>query len=230
MRNTHKLAIEGQVSREVLMVGHSKEDNSYKVQVRVSTMNRTEMNYYFIPERAGSIQAACDQAVDIATQTFLGLYSPEEVKELPKQEIKDEVKEESKQEVAKESKPKKSSKKSDKESKQEKVETSEEMEEVESPFKAESPKESKEEKVSKKSAGTNAEPYDREDATSRASFTTYCTRLHNGSKEWKKNPDLKEISQKLHGRPFLNKDGSIDPTFEAKAKELFGIEEDEATL
>jgi hypothetical protein len=228
MRNTHKLAIEGQVSREVLMVGHSKEDGSYKVQVRVSTMNRTEMNYYFIPERVGSVQAACDQAVDIATETFLGLYKPEEVKELPKQEKTNG--EPNTQESKQESKSKKSSKKSSEESKQEKVAKPEEMEEVESPFKAESPKESKEEKVSKKSAVTAAEPYDREDATSRASFTTYCTRLHNGSKEWKKNPDLKEISQKLHGRPFLNKDGSIDPTFEAKAKELFGIEEDEATL
>lgn len=237
MRHTHQLAVANQLSREVLMVGHSKEDNLYKVHVSISNPVRRESCYYFI-EGTAHISQAVEAAVDRATEMFLGLAP------VVAQAISDKVEGsltkpsepqgadngQSKQEGGEESSPKKERK--TRQSKQQEKELlkseppKEEMEEVESPFKAAAPTAPQESEVKeeKKTNKSSAEPYNREDKTSKASFASFVTRLHNNSKAWKERTDLKEISTSLHGLPFIEKDGSITPEFEAKCRELFGLD------
>ena len=235
--NTNTIANQCGLTREVLMIAHSKEEASYKIQIRITQGSRSEMKYYFLPEGYGA-ENAQEYALELATINFLDINAAQvnaapkpvqgeqHVEENPKQEV-------GKQESTGEESGKQKASRKSKKSSEEKVTTAsspaqEEMIEVESPFKetpveptVESPKKEKADKASKSSA----EPYNREDAGSRASFAVYATKLHNGSKEWKTREDLKEISTKLNGVPFIEKDGSIHPDFEAKCKELFGLDE-----
>jgi hypothetical protein len=234
MINTHKIAQQHGLSRKVLMVAHSKEDNMYKVHVEVSGMGRSELNYYFI-EGGKTVGDACELASDIATCNFMGLVvsnSPKESASIPKLENKEEVSnasiEEKNLQKSGEEKPKADKKVRGQKSGQEKSlektppPSKDEMVEVESPFKAEAPVESPKKE---KSGKITAEPYNREDKQSKASFASYVTSLHGGSKDWKTREDLKEISGKLHGKPFIEKNGDIHPDFDAECKELFGLNE-----
>lgn len=235
MSHTQELAIQYALSRRVLTV--QEQDKHYKVHVEISGLSRCECSYYFIPKSA-DISQVCPAAIDLATEAFLGMQSsvavanivkqiemelekdnnaPSINKEKPNDEITKQ--EESKQESGKQEA---SSQKKSRSKKSQVVSESapsdahpEEMEAVESPYKDD-----------KKSS---AEPYNREDKTSKASFASYATRLHKGSKEWKAREDLKAISNALHGMPFLMKDGSIHSDFDKKCKELFGLD-DEAAL
>lgn len=236
MRHTHSLAKAHNLSREVLMVGQSKEDGLYKIHVSIADHVRKESCYYFIDGTA-HISQAVEAAVDRATEVFLGIGS------VVAQAIHDKVEAaipqvseqtgashgEASKEGGEEVVPKKERKSR---SKKEEVAQAtpaskeEEMEVVESPFKASEPEpEVKEEKKTKKSS---AEPYNREDKTSKASFASYVTKLHNGGKDWKARADLKDISTALHGIPFLEKDGSVTEEFQAKCRELFGLDDEPA--
>lgn len=241
MNHTRQLAEQHRLSRRILMMGNSKEDNLYKVQVEISDRDRSEMSYYFIDGTA-HISQVCDTALDIATEAFLGCPSQligktrQQVDAIESAIVRTQGKEVTSEEISSEQKSseetssgqKSSSKKS--RSKKEQVAESapvqEEMELVESPYKdtktEAAPKESVEKKKAEK---TTAEPYNREDKASKGSFAVFATRLHNGSKEWKTREDLKDISMKLHGLPFMEKDGSIHPSFEEKCKELFGLDD-----
>jgi DNA mismatch repair ATPase MutL len=133
------------------------------------------------------------------------------------------------------SRSEKSGKKSGQKSQQEEVvETtsktveSEEMEEVESPFK-ETPKaepsSAKEttKKEGKKASKEDGIPYDSVKEEHKSTLSNFLTKL-TGSKEWAKDKARsKKISAEiLHGQPFLAKDGSILPTFQNLCSEHFG--------
>lgn len=224
MIHTQQLSHSHSLSRRVLMIAQSEE--LYKVHVEISGIGRSELSYQFIPSLHCDIQQAQDLAVDRATRLFLG-YKQEaqevvqtvmQIETAIKQEVKQE-KEDAKQKTEPEKSGEKVSKKVSKKSKQEEVKSEpqkEEMEEVESPYNA--------------ARKSSAIPYDRDDKASTASFASYITRLHNGSKEWKKVEGLKEFSMSLHGQPFLEKNGDIVPEFAEKCKAFFAVEEDEASL
>lgn len=143
---------------------------------------------------------------------------------------------ESNKESSKESGSKKSSKKSSSKGSKEEVTSttsSEEMEEVESPYKQSASESSKEDtsKTEKKSTKTAKKddgiPYDCEKEEHKSTLTNFLTKL-TGGKEWAKDKERsRKISREvLHGSPFLAKDGSILPAFSELCKNQYGVSTD----
>lgn len=141
----------------------------------------------------------------------------------------------SNKESSKESSSKKSSKKSSSKGSEEEVSStasSEEMEEVPSPYtkSTESSEPSKEETKTtkpKKAAKEDGIPYDCDKDEHKSTLTNFLTKL-TGGKEWSKDKERsRKISREvLHGQPFLAKDGSILPTFSNLCKENYGVTQD----
>lgn len=227
MRHTAKIALENNLSREVRKVDIREDKIVVTVVVAQHDNERlkTSFRHQVFPIFCNSKdeESAIEYSIDKATELFLGLDSTVAVQtskqieaaitqapnnqEVPRGESKNEEDGSKKKASRKSSSKKQESKKLDTESAPQEAQP-EEMEEVESPF---------------KETKSTAEPYNREDKTSKASFAVFATKLHGGSKDWKTREDLKAISTTLHGMPFMEKDGSIHPSFEAKCKELFGL-------
>lgn len=141
------------------------------------------------------------------------------------------------QESIEESNKKISGKKSRKSSSKEEVTSSatEEMEPVESPFKAEAPETTipEETKTEAKAATKTAKAgksiaivYDRENPDHRSTMSNFLVKL-TGGKEWSKDKEKsKKASAELTGKPFLDASGEILDTFKELCKEKFGVTSD----
>lgn len=228
-----KLAIDTGLGRRVLAVHFDHAKKVHRITVAVAEAKENgryeSQNYYVMTDDEVLAQ---ELAVNLATTNFLGktnsyLVTPtsnnaqtmEESHGNSHQESNEENCEETSEGKEPVSKKKSSSKKSVKQNSeagsvnnktavQEQSDPAEEMEEVDSPFKAR-PEE-------------KAIPYSRTNERHIDVLTSFLTKLVGGD-SWKQHPNITQFSISLVGKPFVDSEGNIVPSFAEECTRFFGI-------